>query len=262
MGEHGQPAQMQIQVVWNTLDNKKALAPGAAIAEHFKDGDTFGCYGDIMTAPAEQPKKEECDKLPVTILTGFLGSGKTTLLNYILQEQKDRKIAIIENEFGDVSIDDALLKQDKLAMAEKVIVMDNGCMCCTVRGDLLTGLREIINDIKDKGSKIDQIMIETTGMADPVPIVRTFMTSMDISEDLRLDGVVTVADAKHIVARLDDQVEEGKVNEAYQQVAFCDKIILNKLDLVSKADALKTKKRIRDINAFAKILPAIQCQVS
>merc|ERR1719329_2145003 len=111
------------------------------------------------------------------------------------------------------------------------------------------------------GGTIDAIIIETTGMADPVPIVRTFMTNDEISSHLRLDGVVTVADAKHILARLDDKVEEGKVNEAYQQVAFCDKILLNKLDLVSAETAIAVKDRLRSINAFAKILPAVKSRV-
>merc|ERR1719210_1914273 len=104
-------------------------------------------------------------------------------------------------------------------------------------------------------------MIETTGMADPVPIVRTFMTSPDLSEELRLDGVIAVADAKHIIARLDDEVEEGKINEAYQQVAFCDKILLNKLDLVSPETAMAVKDRLRNINSYAKILPAVKGRV-
>merc|ERR1719221_641714 len=138
--------------------------------------------------------------------------------------------------------------------------MDNGCICCTVRGDLQQGLEQILAEIK-KGSKIDQIMIETTGMADPVPIVRTFMTSTSLCQQLRLDGVITVADAKHIVARLDDKVEEGKVNEAFQQVAFCDKLLLNKLDLVSSETAISVKDRLRNINAFAKILPAVKGRV-
>lgn len=255
-----EPVQMQIQVLWNTKVANKALNPSDKVGDHFVSGDAFGCYGDIVSIPKQYPKKPEEDKLPVTILTGFLGAGKTTLLNYILQEQTEKKIAVIENEFGEVSIDDALLKKDKLALAEKIVVMDNGCMCCTVRGDLAEGLKSIMADIK-KGHKIDQIMIETTGMADPVPIVRTFMTSEDISSELRLDGVVTVADAKHILGRLDDKVEEGKVNEAYQQVAFCDKMILNKLDLVSAEDAIKVKDRLRSINAFAKILPAVKSRV-
>mmetsp|Transcript_36133 Transcript_36133/g.67288 ORF Transcript_36133/g.67288 Transcript_36133/m.67288 type:complete len:458 (+) Transcript_36133:77-1450(+) len=246
--------------MWNTKDNKKALDPGHKVEEHFVDGDTFGIHGDIVAVPKSFPKIPDEKKLPVTILTGFLGSGKTTLLNYILQEQREKKIAVIENEFGEVSIDDLLLKKDKIAFAEKVVVMDNGCMCCTIRGDLIDGFREILKEVEN-GKHLDQIVIETTGMADPVPIVRTFMTSEEISSRLRLDGVITVADAKNVCKRLDDEVEEGRVNEAYQQVAFCDKLLLNKLDLVSAEEAIKTKERLRDINAFAKIVPAVRGRV-
>ncbi|CAE8709631.1 unnamed protein product [Polarella glacialis] len=256
----GKTQELQINVLWNTKDHKKALNPNDKINMHFATGDSFGIYGDIMAAtPHTKPKPEE-DKIPVTILTGFLGSGKTTLLNYILQEQTGWKIAIIENEFGEVSIDDALLKQDKKNLAEKIVVMDNGCMCCTIRGDLLAGLEEIIAEIK-KGSGIDCIMIETTGMADPVPIVRTFMSSPSVTAELRLDAVVAMADAKHLPARLDDQIEEGKVNEAYQQIAFADKVILNKLDLITTEEAIATKDRIREINKFAKVLPAVKGRV-
>jgi len=134
-------------------------------------------------------------------------------------------------------------------------------MCCTIRGDLVAGLKEIL-DAMHKGSKIDVIAIETTGMADPVPIVRTFMSEPSLTEELRLDGVVALADAKHVLSRLDDDdVEEGKVNEAYQQIAFADKIILNKLDLVTAEEAIKVKDCIRDINKFAKILPAVKSRI-
>merc|ERR1719160_207716 len=139
--------------------------------------------------------------------------------------------------------------------------MDNGCMCCTLRGDLVSGLTEIIDEIK-KGNSIDLIVIETTGMADPVPIVRTFMSEPALTEELRLDGVVALADAKHLPDRLDDDVEEGKVNEAYQQIAFADKIILNKLDLITAEQAISVKDRIRDINKFAKILPAVKSRIN
>jgi len=256
----GGKLEMQINVLWNTKDHKKALNPNETIGQHFENGDSFGLYGEIMQATAPEPIKKEEDKIPVTILTGFLGSGKTTLLNYILQEQREKKIAIIENEFGEVSIDDALLKQDKLDLAEKIVVMDNGCMCCTIRGDLLSGLQEMIDEIKN-GGNIDQIMIETTGMADPVPIVRTFMSSPQVTSELRLDAVVAVADAKHLPGRLDDIIEEGKVNEAYQQIAFADKIILNKLDLITTDQAIATKDRIRAVNKYAKILPAVRGRV-
>lgn len=133
-------------------------------------------------------------------------------------------------------------------------------MCCTIRGDLINGLKEIIDEIQ-KGSGIDAIVIETTGMADPVPIVRTFMSTPEITQDLRLDAVVTMADAKHLPSRLDDQTEEGKVNEAYQQIAFSDKIILNKLDLITTEQAIACKDRIRDVNKYAKILPSVRGQV-
>jgi len=258
--ESGRPIQMQIQVIWNLKDNKKPFNPQDMVEDVLVAGDTFGIYGDTMTGPSQEPAIPEEAKLPVTILTGFLGSGKTTLLNYILQEQREKKIAVIENEFGEISIDDALLQQNKMALAEKVIVMDNGCMCCTVRGDLQQGLEQIQAEVK-KGNRIDQIIIETTGMADPVPIVRTFMTNPAITKNMRLDGVITVADAKHITARLDDKVEEGKVNEAYQQVAFCDKLLLNKLDLVTAEMAMDVKDRLRSINPYAKILPAVKSRV-
>jgi len=245
-----------------TTTTKKALNPNDKVSLHFADGETFGAYGDTQPRrpPERPPEKSEADKIPVTILTGFLGSGKTTLLNYILQEQKDKRLAVIENEFGEISIDDALLQKEKKTMAEKILVMDNGCMCCTIRGDLVNGLIQIMDDMK-KGSKIDGIMIETTGMADPVPIVRTFMTNPQLTQEMRLDAVIAMADSKHIIGRLDDNVEEGKVNEAYQQVAFCDKIILNKLDLITPETAILVKDRIRSINKFAKIVPAVRGRV-
>jgi len=258
----GSNLELQINVLWNVKDHKKALNPQERIGRCFVSGDTFGVYGDVQEAPPQPPCKfkPEEEKTPVTILTGFLGSGKTTLLNYLLKEQRDMKIAIIENEFGEISIDDALLKQDKLAMAEKIVVMDNGCVCCTIRGDLVKGLKSILDDM-DNGSNIDAIILETTGMADPVPIVRTFMSNPELTEDLRLDAVIALADAKNILGRLDDDIQEGRVNEAYQQLAFADKIILNKLDLITTEQAIGVKDRIREINKFAKILPAVRGRV-
>mmetsp|Transcript_73049 Transcript_73049/g.189698 ORF Transcript_73049/g.189698 Transcript_73049/m.189698 type:complete len:510 (+) Transcript_73049:112-1641(+) len=256
----GTPLELQINVLWNVKDHKKALNPRDKLEGHFASGDSFGVYGDVQAAIERPVPKTEEEKVPVTILTGFLGSGKTTLLNYILQEQQEKKIAIVENEFGEISIDDALLKQQKMDLAEKIVVMDNGCMCCTIRGDLVNGLKQILDDIK-KGGQIDAIMIETTGMADPVPIVRTFMANPELTMDLRLDAVITMADAKNLPGRLDDQVEEGKVNEAYQQIAFSDKIILNKLDLIDTEQAIATKDRIREINKYAKVLPAVKGRV-
>jgi len=254
------PFDLQINVIWNTKDHKKALNPRDKIGTHFQEGDKFGVYGDIFPLAPQEKTIPEGDKTPVTILTGFLGAGKTTLLNYILQEQREKKIAVIENEFGEISIDDALLGQDKIGMAEKIVVMDNGCMCCTIRGDLAKGLQEIMDEMNN-GSGIDAIIIETTGMADPVPIVRTFMADPNLTRTLRLDGVVAVADAKNLPGRLDDKIEEGKVNEAYQQVAFADKIILNKLDLITTEEAIACKDKIRVINKYAKILGAVKGRV-
>jgi len=260
------PYEMQINVLWNVKDHKKALNPNDALGLHFASGDTFGLYGDIIPFTPEKPVIPEEEKLPVIILTGFLGSGKTTLLNYILKEQREKKIAIIENEFGEVSIDDELLKENqKLDLAEKIVVLDNGCVCCTIRGDLEAGLMEIVKAHRVK--PLDAIMIETTGMADPVPIVRTFMSSEDLTAELRLDGVVTVADAKNLPGRLADKdlkPTEGQttiVNEAYQQVAFADKIILNKLDLITTEEAIAVKDQIRGINSFAKICPAVKGRI-
>eukprot|EP00427_Karlodinium_veneficum_P006408 CAMPEP_0169176046 /NCGR_PEP_ID=MMETSP1015-20121227/65622_1 /TAXON_ID=342587 /ORGANISM="Karlodinium micrum, Strain CCMP2283" /LENGTH=447 /DNA_ID=CAMNT_0009250449 /DNA_START=1 /DNA_END=1345 /DNA_ORIENTATION=+ len=227
--EAGSNVELQINVLWNIKDFKKALNPNDLVSKHFVDGETYGIYGDIM--PGAKPPLKEENKIPVVILTGFLGSGKTTLLNYMLQEQREKKIAVIENEFGEVSIDDALLKQDKLAMAEEVIVMDNGCMCCTIRGDLANGLQQLLAKIHN-GSQIDLIAIETTGMADPVPIVRTFMSDPTLTDELRLDGVVAIADAKNL-----------------------------QLDLISAEEAILVKDKIRDINKFAKILPAVKSRV-
>jgi len=258
--KQGVSKELQINVLWNTKDPKKALSPNSRLDEGFQQGDVFGIYGDIVDFQGDEIIPET-QKTPVTILTGFLGAGKTTLLNYILQEQREKKIAIIENEFGEVSIDDTLLKKEKMATAEKILVMDNGCMCCTLRGDLIKGLQQMVDEINSSGN-IDAIIIETTGMADPVPIIRTFMSSPQLTDFLRLDGVVTLVDAKNVMKMLDDKdIEEGKVNIAFQQVAFSDKVILNKLDLTTSDEAIKVKDRIREINAFAKILPAVKSRI-
>jgi len=181
--------------------------------------------------------------VPVTILTGFLGSGKTTLLNRILKEDHGHKIAVIENEFGEVGVDGDLIEKSD----EQIVEMNNGCICCTVRGDLI----KILGDLKDKRSKgqlkFDRVVIETTGMADPGPVAQTFFTDEDIGNYYLLDSILTVVDAKHAPKQLDE------FHEAQEQVGFADRILLSKTDLVSDEDVKQLAERIRRMNPRAPV---------
>jgi len=179
------------------------------------------------------------DKLPVTVLTGYLGAGKTTLLNRILTEPHGMKFAVIVNEFGEIGIDNELV----VGADEEVFEMNNGCICCTVRGDLI----RIIEGLMKRKGKFDAIIVETTGLADPAPVAQTFFVDQDVAAKTRLDAVVTVADAKWLIDRLKD------APEAKNQIAFADVILLNKTDLVTPDELAEVEGRIRAINPYAKL---------
>jgi G3E family GTPase len=178
-------------------------------------------------------------KIPVTVLTGFLGSGKTTLLNRILQESHGLRIAVIENEFGEVGVDQDLV----INAEEEIFEMNNGCICCTVRGDLI----RILGNLVHRRHKFDRVIVETTGMADPGPVAQTFFVDDEISSQFTLDGIITLVDARHIELHLDDSAE------ALAQIAFADVLLLNKIDLVSSIQLTAVENRLRGINAVARL---------
>jgi G3E family GTPase len=186
-------------------------------------------------------------RTPVTVLTGFLGAGKTTLLNRILTEQHGKRIAVIENEFGEIGIDHDLV----IGADEEIFEMNNGCICCTVRGDLI----RILGNLMKRKDRFDYILIETTGLADPGPVVQTFFMDDEMQRSMRVDGIVTLVDAGHIQQHIDD------APEAQEQIAFADVILLNKTDLVSADDLDALEARMRQINTQARIERTQQAHV-
>jgi len=196
-------------------------------------------------------------KLPVIVLTGYLGAGKTTLLNYILREQWDKKLAVIENEIGEVSIDDSLVEQKHEEMAEELVVLDNGCICCTIRQDLVSTLQSVAEKFQ-AGQHLDGVLIELTGAADPAPVVQTFFMKPEVGKSFFVDNVVALVDARHAIQKLDES--RGNPEEkgtACAQIAFSSTVLLNKIDLAQEEQLLKIERRIKELNTTADV---IRCQ--
>jgi G3E family GTPase len=204
---------------------------------------------DAMTQAATEaaPTVASASKIPVTVLTGYLGAGKTTLLNRILTENHGKRFAVIVNEFGEIGIDNDLV----VGADEEVFEMNNGCICCTVRGDLI----RIIEGLMRRKGRFDAIIVETTGLADPAPVAQTFFVDEEVGSRTMLDAVVTVADAKWLLDRLKD------APEAKNQIAFADVILLNKTDLATPAQLREVEARIRAINPYATLHRTQKCAV-
>jgi G3E family GTPase len=202
-------------------------------------------HADILDA-GERPMTSTTRSIPTTVLTGFLGAGKTTLLNHILSRQNMRRVAVIVNEFGEVGIDGQLV----IGIDEDILELNNGCICCTVRGDLT---RAVAN-LRTSGRAIDHILIETTGLADPAPVIQSFILDETLRSATELDAIVTVVDAQYIVEQLHNE-------QAREQVAFADVILINKVDLVSECSIAEIGRLIRSLNPLARIHNTTNCEI-
>jgi len=212
-------------------------------------------------AMEEEATLASTSKLPAHLLTGFLGSGKTTLLNHILRGTHGKRFAVIENEFGEIGIDDSLIAGREEVGAEQIIEMNNGCICCTVRGDLIKGLKTILKKISEESTVLDGVIIETTGLADPAPVAQTFFADSYIQARMYLDGIITVVDARHVLQHLREKKPAGVENEAVEQIAFADRILLNKIDLATPELLKEVEEEIRKINRLAPVIHTQQSKV-
>eukprot|EP00913_Durusdinium_trenchii_P001026 g944.t1 len=227
-----------------------AIAPARPRRQKVEEGDHGHSHGYSNSHPRS--------RLPVTVLTGYLGAGKTTLLNYILKEQQDKKLAVIENEIGEVSIDDALVEQKHEDMAEELVLLNNGCICCTVRGDLIKTLHNIGRKYTSGQLKLDGVLIELTGMADPAPVVQTFIVDRQVQSTFMVDNVVALVDAKHGLEKLDESRGDPEKGTACAQIAFSSTVLLNKIDLVDETQLDKVTRRIKELNGAVEIIPCQQ----
>src|SRR5258706_3924061 len=193
----------------------------------------------ISTSAKDNPMQAAPNQTPVTVITGYLGSGKTTLLNRILNETHGKRYAVIVNEFGEVGIDNDLIVNAE----EEIFEMNNGCICCTVRGDLI----RILSGLMRRKGRMDGIIVETTGLADPAPVAQTFFVDEDVRRQTKLDAIVTVVDAKHLLGEID------RAPEAQEQLGFADIVLLNKTDLVTGGDLASVEALIRLIDPYAGI---------
>lgn len=278
---HGKDTSIRFKIGTKVLCNTGMWSPGKVVALNYREEDwpeeeTVPYQveletGGLIFAPIDddnvirlddgsppppitvEKEVDEASKTPVTVITGFLGAGKTTLVNYILtSKEHGMRIAIVENEFGAINIDQALV-EDNVKTNEDLITMQNGCICCTVRGDLINAMQQLA----ERRDKIDAVIIETTGLADPGPVCVSFKMPQ-LSRHFRVDGIVCLVDSKYIESHLLEKRNKGAVNESAQQLGFADKILLNKVDLVSRRDIVRIKKTIRNVNGFAELIETTQ----